>query len=155
MAIIIKTIKGAMLQDTIAGKIYTPRRPHLTEMNSFVESFVNAQSNGIQGGAARKRPAQLLVLVSSDQIGELNEGVSDIDLHEAWKQFLDEKRDEATKKANGNVAASNRAVENLSDEVWAEFALSWARENSSKPSKKAEAPKPADNAGNPNRTPRS
>lgn len=137
MAIILKTIKGAMLQDTIAGKIYTPRSPHLTEMNSFVESFVNPQTTGVQGGASRKRPAQLKVLVNSDKLEGLNEGVSDVDLKEAWQKFIANVRKEATEENDGNKNAGNRAVENLTDEQWAEFAQDWVNKNSGGTRKKA------------------
>lgn len=129
---IIKTIKGAMLQDTIRGQIYTSRSPHLTEMNPFVESFLNSSTTGVQGGKGVKRPKQLLVLVNSDACEDLNPNVTDDDLKAAWHKFTDSVRKEA-----GGGREGNKAVDALTDEQWAEFAKDWVSKN--KGGKKAKA----------------
>lgn len=142
MAIIIKTIKNAMLQDTAAGRIYTSKSPHLTDMNSFVEAFVNAQTISVSSGASRRRPAQIKILVSSDKLENLNEGVTDVDLKDAWVRFINAIRTEA-EKTGGSKLAGNKAVEKLTDDDWTKFCMGWVKENSNGDA----VAKPADDAG--------
>lgn len=136
--IILKTIKGAMLQDTVAGIVYTPRSPHLTEMNSFVESFVNSQTTGSQGGPSMKRPKQLLVLVNSDECANLDDGVGEKDLTDAWIKYID-----GLRKDVGGGKAGNKAVDSLTDEQWASWCKDWVKANSGS-KKKAKVADPAD-----------
>lgn len=133
--IVIKTVNKQMLQDTTAGRIYTPKRPYLTEMNSFVESFSNPQVSGVQGQGNRKRPTAITVLVNSDKTESLNDGVKDSDLADAWLKYTTDLRKEG----------GNKAVDSLTDADWKKWATDWVKENSG--AKKA-APKKEEGEGN-------
>jgi hypothetical protein len=110
---------GPMLQDTVAGKVYTHRRPFLVEMNSFIESYLNKQVISLHGEASRTRPAQLAIVVNSEDCERLKDGVSDKDLEIAWNDFLKKGR-----------AEDPRFEEKLTADEWKEFSLSWVRANS-------------------------
>lgn len=105
---------GPMLQDTIAGKVYTHRRPYLVEMNNFIEGFLNKQMTG-----NHVRPAQLAIVVGTEDCERLKDGVSDQDLADAWDEFLKDLRKENPK-----------AEAKLTNDEWKEFCQQWVKANS-------------------------
>lgn len=140
--LIIKTLKDktggtAMIQDTIAGRIYTPKRPFLVEWNTYIETFVNSQSTGVQGGGAYHRKPQLGILATDSDCEKLAPTATDEKLHEDWVSYLNEVR----KKAGGG-RDGQKAVDALKDEDWKAWAQDWVKQNSGKAAAKPE-PTPA------------
>jgi len=75
MSIIVKTIAGKMLQDTVVGVILQPHRPTLTENSSFIET--RSVKNEFRG-------PEIDVLVT-DFIP--NDKITDVDLGADWAEY--------------------------------------------------------------------
>jgi hypothetical protein len=97
---IISTINGIMLQDTVAGVIYSPFRPYLVENNGFIDNRVNK---------TEFRAKEIEILAEEKEIPK---GLTDQKLEVAFKLF------KTQKLAEGFTAKEldfKEFVENLSD----------------------------------------